>query len=159
MCTYLHVSLYVCGSQNNLWVLVIFFHHVGSRNWNQVIRLGVKYLYPLSDLLRPTSKSKSKSKSKSVVDCKDAVMVQIHCQQDSESPGKQKCFYKDLTRKEDSPDCGWHRSVELRCWAKLKGKANWVLAFISISWQWMKYNQPPHAPAIPFPPWCTKLSN
>lgn len=38
--------------------------------------------------LSPTSKSKYKS----VVDCKDAVMVQIHCQQDSESPGKQGCF-------------------------------------------------------------------
>lgn len=39
---------HLCRSEDNLWLLVLSFHHVGSADKTQGVRLGC--LYPLSHL-------------------------------------------------------------------------------------------------------------
>lgn len=55
VCTYMHVSwhTYRERSGNNLWKSVFSLHHMNAKDWNQVIRLGGKHPYLLSNLAGP----------------------------------------------------------------------------------------------------------
>lgn len=45
----MHVHTYMWRSEDNVWEL-LFFYHVGPRHQAQVVRLGSKSLYLLSNL-------------------------------------------------------------------------------------------------------------
>lgn len=47
-----HVCIHVWRSEESLWELVLFFHHLGPRDGTRVIRLN-KFLYLLSHLSSP----------------------------------------------------------------------------------------------------------
>lgn len=46
-----HLCVNVWGSEDDLWEVVLFLYHVGSRGRSQVVRLGSGY--PLSYLIGP----------------------------------------------------------------------------------------------------------
>ena len=55
-CMHIHVSHSTYaegGGQKQLWQSLIFFYHVGLCDTIQTIKLGSKYLYPLSHLSNP----------------------------------------------------------------------------------------------------------
>lgn len=41
----MHGTIHLCRTEENMQELVLFFYHVGTRNWFQVLRLGNKHLY------------------------------------------------------------------------------------------------------------------
>ena len=47
-----HAPLHICGGQN-LWELVLSFHHLGSQDQTQAIQLRSKCLYLSRHLARP----------------------------------------------------------------------------------------------------------
>lgn len=53
-CYYTHSFIFVCGTQDNLWEVILFWHRVGYRERTQMVRLD-EQLYPLSYIISCSS--------------------------------------------------------------------------------------------------------
>lgn len=51
LCVCVHSTKYIWSSEGNFQKLLLSFYHKGSKNGTQVVRVGNKYLYPLSYLV------------------------------------------------------------------------------------------------------------